>query len=135
MLATIQTRGLEATVPPPPAPPDCDEEAMGERGGVRKLGFKEGVLEESLGSQDQDSDRTAVPLQLLVLWIFARFLREVLLFCGGPVSVTWRNVFLGDGGSILTCFTSRGRRSNERFVPVDFSWAELDFLAQQYRNE
>lgn len=37
----------------------------------------------------------------------------------------------------MTCFTSRGRRSrrsNERFVPVDFSWAELDFLAQQYRS-
>ena len=27
--ATIQTRGLEVIVPPPPAPPDCAEEAIG----------------------------------------------------------------------------------------------------------
>jgi hypothetical protein len=51
MPATIQTRGLETTVPPPPAPPDCDEEAIWGFGGVRELGFKEGFAERSRSSR------------------------------------------------------------------------------------
>ena len=140
MPATIQTRGLEAIVPPPPAPPDCGEEAMWGLGGVWKLGFKEGFGERSRssrgGGRSGEEERkvlgrskgfgatrwgSVIPLQLFASFDFCAFLAGDVHCCGAQCQrLGGLARFLGDGGSIFDLFDKSretDRRSKERFVP------------------